>query len=595
LVLCRQAPGDSEQRARKIAEFLGATVAFTPVAAAAASSHAPPVGRCLVADVETLARAVEAGAVEASALQTILGRAERALIYGFRPTARHGRILQSLCPGGGLGLQPLEPPDTSFRVSGDRPEWCHQFSGVSLAVPNGNWDSAFIMRADSPSGSVLASAGTKPFFVRTDRGGTAVFLVACAELADLDEPIQAAPGLTAWFSRLAPLMMFLRGALGSRLWQGDRPRGCFIIDDLLLTRRYGFLEYGALLHTVRRLGLAVSIAFIPWNYSRSRTDVAAILSASEGAFSLCIHGCDHTRAEFATVHIESLTEKARLAQLRMDAHRARFGIEYDDVMVFPQGRFSIEALAALRACGYLAAVNTTLRPLNLSGDLVLRNLLEAAITRFADFPLFVRHYPDSLGEFAFDLFLGRPALAVEHHRYFRDGGQRFETFVEAINALDQRLQWHSLATICSRTCLTRVDDAGDVHVRFYTARFELENLGPEPRRFVLYRPQTGPDELPALFVGGRPADCELADGFLRFTVSLDGGQATAVSVVEPACAARPRDLWAARRPTEFLRRLLCEFRDNHVDTHPFLDGLLSGVRNRRWRTKAGDRMRQGSG
>src|SRR5262252_284044 len=98
----------------------------------------------------------------------------------------------------------------------------------------------------------------------------------------------------------------------------------------------------------------------------------------------------------------------------MKAHSEINGVPFDDVMVFPQGLFSTGAMAALKAAGYLAAVNSDLCPSNGSGTLTLRDVLEVAVTRFSGFPLFGRRYPRELAEFALDLFVGKPALAVEH-------------------------------------------------------------------------------------------------------------------------------------------------------------------------------------
>jgi len=87
------------------------------------------------------------------------------------------------------------------------------------------------------------------------------------------------------------------------------------------------------------------------------------------------------------------------------------------VMVFPQGKFSSVSLGILKSHNYLAAVNSTSMPYDLpdSHGLTLADLLAPAVSRYGDFPLFMRRYPGNLADFAFDLFLGKPALLVEHH------------------------------------------------------------------------------------------------------------------------------------------------------------------------------------
>src|SRR6185436_12097790 len=123
---------------------------------------------------------------------------------------------------------------------------------------------------------------------------------------------------------------------------------------------------------------------------------------------LCVHGCDHTDAEFATQDAASLHGKAKLALERMRKHQRFSGVRFDEVMVFPQGRFSVEAVKALKAAGYLASVNGDVVPAGAPEPdrMTLRDLLDVAVTRFADFPLFGRRYPRDLTDLALDLFLG---------------------------------------------------------------------------------------------------------------------------------------------------------------------------------------------
>src|SRR5213075_541958 len=131
-----------------------------------------------------------------------------------------------------------------------------------------------------------------------------------------------------------------------------------------------------------------------------------------------------------------------LARMRM--HRARSGLGFDEVMVFPQGVFSTAAMKALRASGFLAAVNSTAYPIDAENSIVLRDLLQVAVTRFSNFPLFTRRYPGSVAELAFDLFLGKPALVVEHHGFFREGYEALAKTVEKLYKIEGRLQWTNL-------------------------------------------------------------------------------------------------------------------------------------------------------
>src|SRR5438046_968071 len=113
---------------------------------------------------------------------------------------------------------------------------------------------------------------------------------------------------------------------------------------------------------MRRNRFSACIAFIPWNYRRSSRDAAALWSSGGRVPGLCVHGCDHTWGEFAIADGASLHGKARLALERMRTHHRLSGVPFEEIMVFPQGLFSVEAMAALERAGYLAAVNTDLFP-----------------------------------------------------------------------------------------------------------------------------------------------------------------------------------------------------------------------------------------
>src|SRR5437879_6633665 len=105
--------------------------------------------------------------------------------------------------------------------------------------------------------------------------------MACGELADVDDKVPPEAGVLSWFSRLVPLMMFLRRALGNRLWHNDNPRACFIIDDPLLKNRYGFLDYRRLTEVMHQHKFSMCIAFIPWNHRRSSKEVAELFRSEE--------------------------------------------------------------------------------------------------------------------------------------------------------------------------------------------------------------------------------------------------------------------------------------------------------------------------
>ncbi len=592
VVLCWETPSKSDRNAFGISTFLGAETTFVSLSEAAVGDagllgKSVPKCACLIVDVETLAKygGMLRGGV--NGLASFNDLAANVFIYGFQSTDCHAAILRALSDGGLAGVQPLSGGDANFNVTGSAREWCGQFSGLSFGTVDPSRERCFLeSNADQPL-NVLVRAGQKPFFLHGSKGGSQTFFLASSELADLGEKVQRGASLFSWFSRLAPLMMFLRGALGNRLWHNETPRACFIVDDPLLRSRYGFLEYERLTESMRKCGFSTCVAFIPWNFQRSKKNVADFFSSDRGALCLCIHGCDHTRAEFASTQFELLRAKAKLALERMRAHQQLSGVPFDDVMVFPQGLFSAEAIKALKAAGYLAAVNTDPFPSTGPNPLVLRDLLEVAVTEFDDFPLFCRRYPHDVAGFAFDLFLGKPVLAVEHHGYFRNGYGSLEGFVERLNNIEENLQWTNLGTICSRASLTRTAENGDIHVRFYTGRFSLTNTQLQTQRFVLFPPRTADEKLLSIAIDGREWEREQDNGQLKIPLSLGAGQ-TAEIKISPEESEFAGVSWRGTHTHQAkvrIRRFLSELRDNYVDTSRVLSAILQKTRKLRGAAK----------
>jgi hypothetical protein len=585
IVLCCGTPAESDHRAQKIAAFLGATVRIFSLTGAQVEKNAPagtivPRCSCLIVEAETLARIAEGMLAGVDDLRCLLESAGHVFIYGFQPNERHDTVLRDLSSRGLLGTRSLPDADAKLRVAAGHPEWCFQFAGLSVGAADPARENVFVEGDGVDALAALVRIGDQPFFVRGDSGAPRLFFLAGGELADLDEKVTRHCSGLRWFCGLVPLMMFLRGALKDRVWHSDHPRACFIIDDPPLKSRHGFLQYKQLMESIRRQRFTACIAFIPWNRRRSNKKVAEVFSSNRESLFLCVHGCDHTGAEFETRDAELLRGKAQLALDRMREHQQISRIPFDDVMVFPQGLFSPEAIQALKAARYLAAVNTELSPSTTSESLSIRDLLDVAVTRFADFPLFGRRYPKDLAEFAFDLFIGKPALVVEHHGYFKGGYEALEAFVTRLNALDNRIEWTNLDTICSHACLTRTADNGDVCVRFYTNRFHLKNSGDCEQRYILQAPRGSADSPPHVNVDGCQWTCEQADGNFRIRLSLDPGQTAAVEILsgDSHSSGLPWKPTKVHDAGVWLRRVLCEVRDNYVDTSPILNAIVSGGR-----------------
>ena len=538
----------------------------------------------MIASVETLACVADAIPGGARELHTIIGRAKQIFVFGAQPNGRHSAILRELSRGQILAVERLRT-ESDFQITPSEPEWCREFSGLTFSGVKAGRDHCFSLAADASDVRVLVSAVGRPFLLSVANGQAQLCFSACEEIADLDERVSSHPRLLDWFSRVAPLLLFLRSALGNRVWHNSSPKACFIVDDPLLKRRYGFLNYQHLFDNTKGRKFSFCIAFIPWNYRRSRRAIADLFSAKDRTWFLCVHGCDHSGAEFGSEDIAFLTGRAHVALARMRAHRARFGTPFDDVMVFPQGIFTSKAIEALGISAYLAAVNTELSPKDTPGQLTLRDAMNVAIDKYGSAPLFGRSYPLDVAEFAFALLLGKPALLVEHHQYFRDGYQRLVSFVDALNLVEPCLEWATLGTICETACLTR-DRRDHTDVWFFTKRFRFQNTQVGARDYVFLRRSTAGLES-TVTVNGQPMHWEQEGGFLKFRLRLNEGQVASVdsssTVAERAGLATRLSLGGSAKV--LVRRVLSEYRDNYVNTSPVLNLVISRIR--RVRPKAG--------
>jgi hypothetical protein len=575
--------GVVEQNLVKLIEFMGGTVQLViltgdRIGGGEMLNRVVPAGGCVIIPADLLDRG----------LVLILRRLKvRVLVYGFDPTEKSGALLKALTHDSLIGV---EQHDSSgqVRVASCR-DICRQMSNLFFDQQAPPVRFVFQPNLKQGSWTALLSIGDRPFFVGIQDEDTHWMLLTGNEIADLDASVPSGTSIMESFVGLAPIMMFLRSAAPDAFWHNDKPSACFILDDPLLTQRYGFLLYEKLIALADQLRFSISIAFIPWNYLRSQRQVTEMFVARPGRCSLSIHGCDHTWGEFGSGDPIALRDKAELALYRMTKHRELTGVDFDKVMVFPQGIFSEVAMAALKSAGYMAAINSTPYPIDLEEPLQLRDLLRAAVTRFSDFPLLTRHYPRHLPELAFDLFLGKPAVLVEHHGFFQEGYEALGDTVMKLQEIEPRLSWTNPATICSRTCWKRINDSGDVQVSFFSDRFNLTNESSHRQRYAFVPQRLTDAEITAVNIDGRSLDIDRQDQNPVEGISLDAGESAEIYLEtdQPDRVTHSSPLYPTYQFGVFVRRRLSEFRDNYLDRSPFLSNSAVAVKQLLGNRKSG--------
>jgi hypothetical protein len=538
---------------------------------------------CLAMSAETLAVLHKTFTPAADLQQFIEESCAELLVFGCSGSTEQNSALSWLTAGVVCGISQTDGPDTLFALPRESMNFSRQLAGLNFLRGNREPIPVFELRDATPVPEVIVAANDRPMFVRIDRGPLQVFLLAGPTLPDLDEPLSRDHELQEHYDRLIPVLIFLRHCFRESCWHGPEPTARLIIDDPLLTERYGCLDYGVLLKSMQRSNYGTSIAFIPWNYWRTSKGGAARVLSESSNLSICIHGCDHTNKEFEAQAPALLGRIAGLAMHRMESQRKRTGAGFEQVMVFPQGRFSTVAIPALRANNYLAAVNTTCFPTN-SGldDLTVGDFLRPAVTRYNGFPIFQRRYPRRLFDFAFDLFLGKPVLVVEHHGYFHDGLETLEQLVAALYRLQPDLTWPTLTSQLTRSCQMRSLANGWTEVQFFTRRFQLIHREAGAGRFLLSKHEPDSAAIQTVLVDGTSVPFSFEKGFLKLEVQA--GYPSQVLNIDILDRQEPQQqasgFGIVHNTGVLLRRGLSEFRDNTLARHGGLLKIAKGVARR---------------
>jgi hypothetical protein len=471
-------------------------------------------------------------------------------------------------------LQPIEGAGLSYEISSRHKEVCGVFSGLTFGPVVQTNDRVFIENAKAGAVQRHISIGGRPFFGSIQRERAEVFFLAGANVADLSADVGGKP-LAEYFSQLMPAAMFIRYAFREECWRPNEHHATVIIDDPLLRKDYGFLNYERLLALMDKYNFHTSIAFIPFNYRRNSPEIARMFRERPDRLSICFHGNDHTAAEFASKDPGLLNAMLTVAEERMAVHQKETGIKCDRVMVFPQGNFSREAMVALKAHNFSAAVNSGPYPRGENSGLNLSDFMEPAILKYGGFPLFLRKYPREieLQDIGFNLFFGKPVLIVEHHEIFKDP-ESLTQLVSRINALAPEIRWSNLQAAVENSYLRRWTQDGTLEVRAYANTGKIENTSKNILRCSVECPGHGEISAERVLLDRKPwQDTRTDDKGTRLFFDVSPGGSREFSVVYQnnfgLSDANRRVPWMAKA---FFRRRLSELRDNHLSKSP---GLLA--------------------
>ncbi|MHA1381686.1 MAG: hypothetical protein ACTSRG_25230, partial [Candidatus Helarchaeota archaeon] len=338
--------------------------------------------------------------------------------------------------------------------------------------------------------SILEIAGRNnryfPVLIKTEVNGYESFLQTEMVSNNSSEEFSKQYGRNNFFE-IVPLMIFLKYTFRNKCWHSPKDFANLIIDDPWLTDPYGDLSYNRLLKEMEKINFHTTIAFIPWNYDRSKPEVVYLFRNHPNRFSICIHGNNHDHYEFykykirggdswpaKPLNVQEFNIKQALA--RMEKFRNLTNLSYDRVMVFPHDIAPAKTLGLLKKYNFLATVNGDNVPLGSDEPRDPLFHLRNVTTRFEDFPSLKRYSPNrSESDIAIDLFLDNPVIFYTHHDFFRKGIDSFNKTAKFINSIQPEIIWQSLEYITQHLYLEKLRDDGNYDLLAFTSDFIIEN------------------------------------------------------------------------------------------------------------------------
>lgn len=493
----------------------------------------------------------------------------KVLIVASESSETVNRILRALTREAVGGPAVVRADRVSFSQSSKA--YSQQLAGFSFAREPG--ECLGLDLANGSPAEIILSLDRSPAFVLVKTGQASVFIWTTNTVFDALRPLAAEKEFERVPDQYIPAMIFLRHTCGDGCWHNPTPGAGLVIDDPLLKKSYGFIDFSKLLESARRRKYHVTLAFIPWNHWRSSPARARMFVDYADCFSICAHGCDHTNREYGSADYEDLLGRNFMASQRMGRHRERTGVASEPLMVCPQEQYSLEAMRAFAdSRQFVGLCCTACMPRNLPAPQIRgADLLLPAQDSFFGFPVFKRHYWTDISIFAMALFLGKPAILVEHHEFFRDGPAGAEKFVSELAALRPDLQWTSLAETARRTHWRRRLSAERHEVRFFTDDFKLEHGADTPAEYRLLRRVPETSLVRRVTANGQEIPFAHEGDSLGFDLRPDARQSLQVRVeVAPVRPHKEYSHGLKYQAAVAFRRGLSEFRDNVIARNNFI-------------------------
>jgi hypothetical protein len=562
-------PSIDDGRARRLLEFFGVPYETRKAAdfPLLESNQAQSNTKCrLICAAEIFARLMEERQNTSGGRQEFAQVVHSVFLYPTNNAAGLAKIVSDLS-GTKVSIHKGAGSEIEWCIADDPGGVCGAMRGLRVRPTPAALEGCDVFHAHGNSVTPLIAAGNKAVFLRLICNSVPVF-ASSERLIDIDARLST-PNFDVHdhlFSAV-PAVSYIRWAFVHSAWGAPEANACLVIDDPVLKARYGFVRFRELLALMKQHRFSTSIAFIPWNWRRNDQEVVKLFRDNPESYSLCIHGCDHTAAEFGTSDPQRLSAIASEAVRRMSLHERRTGLAHDRVMVFPQGVFSAEAIPELKRAGFNAVVNTEVHRVPFGKrDLTISDVWDVAVMAYADFPIYTRRYPaQGVENLAFDLLLGKPCLMVIHHDFCSDGCARLVQFIDQLNALKVPLAWRSLGDVVRRSYRQKELSPESVEIEMYGSELLIENGSDRAKSYFVSRREREPHTIESLRAESRRVSWDSAGNYIRCEVNLGPGESTLLTLrfkaAEHTVHGSQNLGYAAKT---MLRRYLSEARDNYL-------------------------------
>jgi len=373
-----------------------------------------------------------------------------------------------------------------------------------------------------------------PVFVETTVNQVELFVAASMTPVETSTERE---GAVDAFLRLAPVMMFTKYSAGERGWHAFHHYANLTIDDPWLRQPYGYVDYDSLLEEMQKHDFHTTIAFIPWNYDRSKPGVISLFRDHPDRFSIAIHGNNHDHKEFTDYQSKPLDVQVgdiKQSLARMEKFRELTGISYDKVMVFPHSIAPESTLAALKRYNFLATINSSKIP---EGVVVEPSdpsfTLRSVTLSFAGFPSIARYpavVPVSDEFIAINEFLDNPLLFYTHAAFFSRGIAAFDSVADEVNRLDPETRWRSLGDIARHLYLVKLREDSNYDVLAFSSSLNLDNPLARDLIFYIRKQEIGYQRIQSVVVDEKPYPYRLEKGYLSLTIPVLRGTSRSVAI-----------------------------------------------------------------